>query len=222
MNKHLKLAACLFITCASSSALAAPELYLGGQAGYQSLEINLTERNYYSDYNSKAVDDYDISGVAGSVFGGVKFFIGNGYYLSLEANIGKGGADAIDAYSDSDGDSWKNELEADKSYGFGLLAGLEVIPGTSIYGRLGYQKIRYEMSYESHGDYFGSLSGSEEADFSGVRYGIGMESEIFHRFALRLDWSQTNYASESFILDGSRMTFDPTENLFQLGAIFKL
>ncbi|HAV43914.1 MAG TPA: hypothetical protein DCX44_01190 [Halomonas sp.] len=48
-----------------------------------------------------------------------------------------------------------------------------------------------------------------------------METAVAENVALRLDWSYTDYSSESFDESGDTLTYDPTESLFQIGVAFK-
>ena len=74
----------------SSNAFANPQFYAGLQAGYQGSSL---ERTHKSDDYSYQVDGYAIDGIAGGLFAGVKFEIGENAFIGLEANVGTGNAE---------------------------------------------------------------------------------------------------------------------------------
>lgn len=247
MKAIYTIPAALLLAGASSAALAAPQFYLGAQAGYQDTAVEVTESESgsfadgfgsYSD--SSKLDSYDVSGVAGSLLAGVKFDAGDKAFVSLEANIGTSDAEAefTDSYSESydDGSISGNysesdfqKLESGKTYGIAILAGLEVTSSTSVYARLGYQRTEFEYSeggsFQTSDSFGFSDSGgysySEDETFGGIRYGVGMETAVSERVAVRLDWSQTDYSSEEFDVDDRTYEIDPTESLFQAGVVYK-
>lgn len=225
----------------SAAATAAPELYLGAQMGYQSTDMEYTESGSYADsvssYNGSNTTDYSMNGVAGGIFAGAKFYVADGLYIAPEVNLGTSNADGGYSesssytyddgfYSDSDSSSYEVEAEAGRSYGFGVLLGKDLTANTSVYGRLGYQRTEYELTVSGTG----FDSESEDDTFGGVRYGLGLETAMTHNLALRLDWSLTDYSDESFSestqddfggTETNTATFDPTENLFQVGVSYR-
>lgn len=155
--------------------------------------------------------DYSVSGLAGGVFAGARFDVTPRVFLAPEVNIGTSNADG--GWTNSSGTSY--ELEAKNSYGIALLTGYSIAEATDVYARLGYQRTKFEATYA--GPNFDSEIDSDT--FGGFRYGVGMETAIGAQTALRLDWSQTRYSSESFDKQWGTRTFDPTESLFQVGVV---
>jgi outer membrane immunogenic protein len=199
--KRLLVASAVFSAVGfSSAAVAAPEVFVGGQLGYQDTSLKLSDAGV-------TFDGVSISGVAGSLFAGVKYPLDGGFFIGAEANVGTSGADAEISLFDI-----TVEADAKTSYGAAALLGYQVTDATALYGRLGYQRTEYELTVREPG-----FSVSDDETFGGVRFGIGMESELTEQLALRLDWSQTHYSSKDF--DGEK--FEPTESLFQVGAVFK-
>lgn len=198
----------------SAGAIAAtPDFYVGGQLGYQNVEVEESSTNFWNESRST---DFSGSGVAGGVFVGAKFNVTPDIYLAPEVNFGYGNGDGGDRFSYEDY-SRAFEVEADRSYGISALAGYNVTDKTSVYGRLGYQWTKFEASFSETG--WDTESDSET--FGGVRFGLGMETAVAQNVALRLDWSYTDYSSETYDNEFFGSTeYDPTESLFQVGLLY--
>ena len=230
MKAIYTIPAAMLLAGASTAALAAPQLYLGAQMGYQSTDMEYSDK-YSDDFGSNVkTTDYSVDGVAGGIFAGAKFYVAEGLYIAPEVNLSTSTADggneenwSYPGYATGD---YKQEVEAGTSYGLSVLFGKDLTASTTVYGRLGYQRTEYEVTVSgSNRDTM-----SEDETFGGVRYGIGMETDLAERLALRLDWSQTQYSDESFSettidpFGGSFTetdTFEPTESLFQAGVVYK-
>ncbi|WP_445156956.1 outer membrane protein [Halomonas sp. E14] len=212
MKKIVQMAAVAAVAAgASSMALAAPSFYVGAQAGYQNVDMEEKE----SWGNASFTTDYSMTGLAGGVFAGAKFHLTPEFYLAPEVNLGTSNADGGDRFN-MPGYSASYEFEAGRSYGIGVLAGYNVTPATSVYGRLGYQRTKFKVSYNETGE----PTESDSENFSGARFGVGMDTALSSNVALRLDWSHTPYSSKSYEDEwGDRITFDPTESLFQVGVL---
>lgn len=230
----------------AATAQAAPEFFVGAQAGYQNVDLEETDRLEGSNSSQSATVDFSSSGVTGGIFAGVKFNVTPRFYLAPEVNLGTsnadGGVSTSNSYdfssgnvTDTGGRSESYEYEAGRTYGLSVLAGYNLTEATSFYGRLGYQRTKIKASYNYNESYnyvnddFGfsdsdsySESDSESKTFGGVRFGVGMETAISSNVALRLDWSQTHYSSETFSDgQGGSITFDPTESVFQAGVSYR-
>ncbi|MDR5907012.1 porin family protein [Franzmannia qiaohouensis] len=194
---------------ASASTLAAtPTFYVGGQLGYQNVDMEESETWQGGSFSQ----DYSVSGLAGGLFAGARFDVTPKVFLAPEVNIGTSNADG--GWTNGSGNFF--EFEAKNSYGFAVLTGYSLADATDVYARLGYQRTKFEAT--SGGPNLDNASASDT--FGGFRYGVGMETAIGAQTALRLDWSQTRYSSESY--DGgfnNTTTFDPTESLFQVGIV---
>lgn len=221
MRKTNNLPALIFITAsalsASSAVVANPGFYVGAQIGYQNTSI----KEVYSEeigpgvFGVDTTDGLSADGFAGGVFAGTKFNMNNGFFFGAEVNAGTGSAEHELKYSEA-GLSASMKLESKTSYGIAALAGVSLASDTSLYGRLGYQRTKFEQKLSVLG-----LSGSESENFGGVRIGIGMETSLAEQLALRLDWSQTYYSSKTFDVDvGETVKFEPTESLFQIGVSY--
>mgnify|MGYP002737642869 CR=1 FL=1 len=210
MKRLTVIASSLLLAGMSATAVAAsPEFFVGGQLGYQDNDLEV--KNSGPGYSDSG--DISLSGVAGGLFTGVKFDVGNGMFIAPELNVGTSDADgALDV------GGYRAKAEASTSYGAGVLLGADVTSNTSFYGRLGYQRTKYKLKESVTG--YGSFSDSEK--FDGFRYGVGVENKLTPDVALRLDWSQTRYSSENFSdQSGGKTKFEPTESLFQVGVSYR-
>lgn len=202
----------------SSNAFANPQFYAGLQAGYQGSSLELTHK---SDDYSYQVDGYAIDGIAGGLFAGVKFEIGENAFIGLEANVGTGNAETSEKEREAYLYEVEYKSEAKTSYGIAALAGLKITPSTSLYGRLGYQRTKYEHSLRAFIPGGGEYSLSESDTYGGFRVGIGMETALTEHLAVRVDWSQTHYSSKSIRLtEQDVVDFEPVETLFQVGVSY--
>lgn len=206
----------------SSNAFANPQFYAGLQAGYQGSSLERTYKYRSDDYSYKyQVDGYAIDGIAGGLFAGVKFEIGENAFIGLEANVGTGNAETSEKWRDADLYEEEYKSEAKTSYGIAALAGLKITPSTSLYGRLGYQRTKYEHSLRAFIPGDGEYSLSESDTYGGFRVGIGMETALTEHLAVRVDWSQTHYSSKSIRLtEQDVVDFEPVETLFQVGVSY--
>lgn len=231
MHKLTLLAASIavvgFSAAASADTITPPEVYVGAQVGYQDTNLELSEDTSTAVDVSKSSTDSSISGVAGNVFVGAKFGLGNSVFIAPELNVGASDAEGITETSYNSGTIRRHDkttFEAGTSLGVGLLAGVDITSSTSLYGRLGYQRTAYEASVSTSGNDFTSssyaASDSESETFDGVRYGFGVSTDLSPDFSLRADWSQTRYSSKSFGSSDSKVSFEPTESLFQVGVAY--
>lgn len=206
----------------SSNAFANPQFYAGLQAGYQGSSLERTHKYRSDDYSyNYQVDGYAIDGIAGGLFAGVKFEIGENAFIGLEANVGTGNAETSEKEREADLYEVEYKSEAKTSYGIAALAGLKITPSTSLYGRLGYQRTKYEHSLRAFIPGDGEYSLSESDTYGGFRVGIGMETALTEHLAVRVDWSQTHYSSKSIRLtEQDVVDFEPVETLFQVGVSY--
>ncbi|MFD2191104.1 outer membrane protein [Pistricoccus aurantiacus] len=208
MKKLTILASSLILAGFSATALAAsPQPYIGGQVGYQSVSAEVNQ----GSTTSAAYADQDLSGIQGGLFAGMKFTLANDFFIAPEINVGTSNADGKLRT-----DNVNVKAEAKESYGAGLLAGLEATRNTDVYARVGYQRTKFEVRQSVDG----AGSRTEDDNYNGFRYGVGVQTAIAPQMDLRLDWSQTSYSDNSYKESGSKVKFDPTENLVQLGIAY--
>lgn len=159
-------AATLFGFSATSIA-ATPSFFVGAQLGHQDTAFDMST-SYTGTTYSEGIEGLSISGIAGGLFVGAKYPVGESFYLGTEVNVGTSAADHTTSYGTD-----TVEVEAGTSYGIAALAGKQITPSTSIYGRLGYQRTKYELTYSGPG-----YSESDDDTFGGVRVGVGMETSL--------------------------------------------
>lgn len=193
----------IFLLSFSSSLMAEePEYYVGTQLGYHdnSFDFNFSGPSQNADASSSS------DGLSGGFFAGVKLNVNEQVFVAPEVNISETNASGS-FLSDFD-------IEAKLSYGIGVLFGISISDETSIYSRLGYQRMDYELIEKS-------LQISEQETFDGFRYGAGVETDISSSVAMRLEWSQTSYTSSEYSDNSGTASLEPTENLFQIGLSYR-
>ena len=57
----------------AATAHAAPEFFVGAQAGYQNVDMEETDRWDGGNTSQSATADFSVSGATGGIFAGVKF-----------------------------------------------------------------------------------------------------------------------------------------------------
>ena len=117
-----------------------------------------------------------INGIGGTVVAGYDFPIGENAFLGVEANFDILSAEAGD---DDLGFKVKN------SFGGSARLGFNVSDGTAVYGRVGYQRGRATEQFDGE-----SFSGSRD----GLRFGLGLETNLSQKTALRFEYSRTRYS----------------------------
>lgn len=220
MHKLKLLASSVALAGFSATAIAAPELYLGAELGYQNTDMEYSWKETSGGSTYSGGTDYSADGVAGGVFAGAKFALGGGYYLAPEINLGTSDADG-GQHASYPGYQSETKIEAGKSYGISVLFGKELTSDTRLYGRLGYQRTDYDVTYTETG----SDTESFDETYGGVRYGLGVETALAEQLALRLDWSQIQYSDEGeseepFPGYEVHDAFEPTESRFQVGLTY--
>lgn len=196
---------------AAAGAWAANEdvsFYAGIQGGYQDTSVKLKDTDFGNDtYTS--FDSLSVDGLAGGIFAGVRFNTNSPFFVAGELNLGTSRAESkLKLSGPGSPISDTSKIKSRGTYGAALLGGFEVAPSTSLYGRLGYQKTKFEASEVS------------SKKHNGFRYGLGLETKLSNELALRVDWSRTIYSSESHRYADGKTKVEPTENLFQVGLAY--
>lgn len=108
-------------------------------------------------------------------------------------------------------------LEKVGSVGASLRAGLALNHAALVYGLVGVTGTCFDIDFRNPG---GSANSD---DFqAGLRYGGGLEVPIDDTFAVRFDYTFTDYGTLSLRTSPGVETYDTTESLFRLGALFRL
>lgn len=182
--------------------------YAGAGVGRDSVNFNTATTNIWTftpEVVSRATSDDGASGFLGSLFAGYRWDITDKFSLAGELNVEGSTAEHTDRGSASDGVVFaKDKYSLDRGVGLSILPGFKIASKTRLYGRLGY--VRSNLNIDTlipdadtsidRANNYTSYSASKA--LNGVRYGLGIETEVTHNVGLRLDYSRTNYQSYSF------------------------
>ncbi|HET8701407.1 MAG TPA: outer membrane beta-barrel protein, partial [Nitrococcus sp.] len=161
---------------ASAEAASIPAgPYVGVVGGY---EITTLKYSASLGNSTEKVDSFALDGARAGVVAGWSSWSHN-MYGALELN---------GAMSTAEGsvrvDSAVLKLESKETYGASLLLGGRVVPGTLLYGRVGWQRMKAR------------ISGAGESDnewFDGIRAGAGGMWALSDAVALRLEYTHSFY-----------------------------
>lgn len=211
MKPIKSLIACVVTATAAAGTWAANGevgFYAGVQGGYQDTSVKFKDTDFGNDtYTS--FDSLSVDGLAGGVFAGVRLNMDSPFFVAGELNLGTSRAESeIKLSGPGSPTSDTSKIKSRGTYGAALLGGFEIAPSTSLYGRLGYQKTKFEAN------------GISSKKHNGFRHGLGLETKLSNELALRLDWSRTIYSSESHRYANGKTKVEPTENLFQVGLAY--
>jgi outer membrane immunogenic protein len=169
--------------------------YVGGQAGYSIINVDIT--------TSAGSADDDMEGFGGGGFVGFGGTNGS-LYGSIEAEVGYDGA------------SWSTvsggltvDVEAQLTYGVGFRIGVVVADNLLIYGRVGWVRTNTELSVTS--------LGSADEDFDGGRIGGGVEGMLADNIGVRGEYTYTMYEDP---FSASGVEFDINQHLFRVGVAY--
>ncbi|MCG5495882.1 MULTISPECIES: outer membrane protein [Ectothiorhodospira] len=108
------------------------------------------------------------------------------------------------------------DLEGDKGFAVKAKLGYVATPRTLLYWTMGYQQRNYELTLIGPG-----VRDSDDEDFSGVGFGFGARFALSDNVHLSAEAFRTDYGSESWTDDGTRLKIDPTETQFDVGLIYR-
>ncbi len=155
--------------------------------------------------------DFDIDGgsasgpaIAGHL--GTSLMQGN-FFGAIEIY---GGVNSADFDLSLNGD--RVEIDAEEFYGINVRAGRVFERFIVLYGLLGYQETKFELTAS---DGTGRTRDSETS--GGIRGGVGVEFTAHDRVFARFEYSLTRYSSESF----NNGSYRPTESQFLVGAGYR-
>ncbi|QCZ92833.1 porin family protein [Salinimonas iocasae] len=155
----LVLAGCAF---SSSVAVAADNIYLGGNISRQTIDVGGRDFNVFS------------------VLAGYKF----SDYWSLETRLGTGLSDYTESY-EFGGSSYLNKEEIDWQASVNIRGAYPVTHNLSVFGVVGYSET--EIDRVSREDDSVRFSGSFE-DTTGVSYGAGLNYHISDNISATLEY----------------------------------
>lgn len=203
---------------ASTAQAASPSGYVGLMVGWNDTQMESEARSELSGGASANIQERTETGLTGPAFGvvlGGKLPISTGY-LGFEANVTDSSSETTADATINGATDFSYAATSDLSYGLNVQLGTNVNPHTRLYGLAGAQLTEFNIKQQS-------VTAFDENDtLTGVRFGLGLETDITDMLALRLQWTQTQYdefsvsRSDSATQASQKITFEPTENLFSI------
>ncbi len=213
-NKSLIFAAAFAASLSMAGVASAQEsnfegFYVGGQAGYSIINVDVTTSAGSAD------DDMDGFGGGGYVgFGGTN----GALYGSIEAEVGYDGANYDESISVPGVGSASLDLEAGLTYGVGFRVGAVVDDKLLVYGRFGWVRTNGDLDLQVTLTGIGSASSSGDEDFDGLRFGGGVEGMLADNIGIRGEYTYTIYEDETVNILGVPVEFDNSQHLFRVGV----
>ncbi len=211
MIKKSLLSAVVFVASISMAATASAQesafegLYVGAQAGWSSIDGDVT------------VTGVGSVGDTGDGFGGGVFVgfggVNGSLYGGIEAELGYDGAEWDASVSVPGIGSASAEIKAQLTYGLSFRAGWVAADNILIYGRVGWVRTNTEFSAGVVG--LGSVS--VDKDLDGLRIGGGVEGKLGNNIGVRGEYTYTAYGDVEFV---PGLNFDAEQHLFRVGAAY--
>lgn len=218
----------------TTASYASCEFYAGLGVGPESADykqkaliVRTSPFNVITNFNVIDKTHYSGRGWSGSLFAGYAMRFAScdtnceDLYLALEANIT--GRKVKFKSSNNEfihGNFNHTAYKMERDYGISLLPGYAISDCTLFYARVGYARGQFKISTTDI-----SLLNIHK-DLNGFRYGLGIRQALNECFAIRLDYSHTNYKrANMFTFDRVGFTakstsIKPTTNRLELGAIY--
>lgn len=173
--------------------------YVGAGVSRDNGNINLSHTE--NDVNHSVLANTSSMGAKG--FGG-SIFAGYGmsfdrFYLAGELNAAASSMKFSDQSTQDDiipsTTTAQRSYKIKNNYGISVLPGFKLNDQTLLYGRLGYVKGKVQFNDAETSTYPGhqghDVSKSDNLD--GIRYGVGLSTEVFKHVNLRLEYNHTDY-----------------------------
>lgn len=212
MSKTTMIAAIL-LAAAATPALAQEVsgsdsvggFYAGAEVGYgkPKHKLDLTPKTGGPVSGSADKTGFEYGGFMG--YGAV---FGESLYVGGEASLGAGGGRASRTLSGT-----KVTIDPGLRYGVAARAGLTFDGGGLLYGKVGLERRKFEVS---------TLGAQKKLNAKGLVYGIGYEQALNDNIGLRGEISRVNYDDKSVTFStGDKVKFDSKETRLTLGAIVR-
>jgi opacity protein-like surface antigen len=184
--------------------------YLGVQVGHGGISSRTQGDR---DAGSVLTADFGDTGITGGVLAGYKWQTGD---LVLGAEVD--GELAQQEWNHARQPSGRTySVEKAGSASASLLGGVVLGDVALAYGRIGVTGTSFDMDFSNPG---GTAQKTEWR--AGVRYGLGLEVPVTDDFTMRFDYTFTDYGTLKLQTKPGPETYDTSESLFRLGAIFKI
>lgn len=198
--------------CPPRIGLIGSGYYLGGELGLDS----------YTSRTHVFLENMNVAKLHSSATGGlVNIFAGygqnfrNNYYLGGEVFAGSRCADDSDTINTLG--SWNTaKFSAGTTYGFGVMPGYRLNSGHLMFLRVGYTRTEFTLKETSTGAFNNSSKVSNWSN--GVSYGLGMQSNLYKDFDVRVAYNHTCYNSFTNPTTGTQST--PSSNEVTLGLLY--
>lgn len=190
---------------APSQASGFTGLYGGAEVGYgkPKTKLDLTPKTGASASGKADKAGFDYGGFLG--YGAV---VGDGFYVGAEASLGAGGGKASRSLAG-------NKVTADPGlrYGLAARAGLVVADDGLLYGKVGLERRKVEISIP--GD-------KKKVTEKGLVYGLGYEQQLTPNMSLRGEALRVKYDDKvATFSTGDKVKLDGTETRLTLGAVIR-
>lgn len=184
-------------------------MYWGAQVGHGTLQSDNTGPRPTAAAPNFILDTTRAGqGFTGGLFVGYGL-LANDFYIGGEAEVELSSAD-WNVERSPEGRLYS--IEKVGTIGAGLRVGYVLNDNVLLYGRAGLVRSKFDQDYSFSGNV---VDQSETLD--GVRFGGGVEFAINDRMRARLDYTQTEYDSNSIDYNVGVDRFDTTERLFRIG-----
>lgn len=200
MRTSYALAAAMVAMASNASASSFDGFYAGGNLGYNSTDLKITETITPSS------SEWDGNGADFGLHAGYGKVVGSNFYVGGEIEANLSNADITES---GNGITLKGEKE--HSYGAAVRAGL-VFDNIMPYARLGYTKSKFKATSS------GSLVGSSSESKSGVSYGAGLQAKVTDAVSVRGELVRTNYRKFSATNGVDTITLKPKDTVARIGV----
>ena len=189
MKKTITTTVALIFALSAQGALAEP--FAGPYAGFEVANdaYNVT---LGTDIEGAAVsfDGLSGNGAAGGVYAGYDLRLTKVAFVGVEAGVDYSGAKISAAITDG-ADGIAGTIKARETYGIAARLGAKVSSVTGVYAKLGYKNTRFKAEAFSNGSQVFDVGRSKGA----FVYGAGLETMLNTRFAVRAEFTVSDYGS---------------------------
>lgn len=193
-----------------------------GGAGIGVDAVDFRETAYVQNPNTNVINKTQLAGqgVLGDLFAGYSWSR-CWFYLAGELNGNLSSAKFHISNDEFIHNAFANTTyKIDRSWGISALPGIVLPCTTLLYGRVGYTSGYFDIQTNDI-----SLANASSR-LNGIRYGIGLQKQIYRNFDMRFEYSHINYQDHSQLVfttgDTTKKTIvSPNNNQFVLGFIYR-
>jgi outer membrane autotransporter protein len=214
------------------AACFADGFYAGAGVGYDAAKFN-TNLNATVDGTIVSIPgtgNFSGNGVLGSMFAGYGWSFNN-FYVGTELDLAISSLNSTNKQPNlpADGDAILNRTDKDsidKNISISVLPGYKLTSNTMVYGRLAYVRAHMDSDIETTQNSNPPTVISGSNGLNGIRYGVGLETDITKNIGLRAEYNHTNYqtVSISTTLAGPiyvKANVQPSTNEGEISAFYR-